>query len=83
MATLTLSLHESVVEKARWLAKANKTTVSGLFRQFVESMAGDSVGRAKIGPLTRKVSGILDLPPERDYKELLTEALADRYGTGQ
>ena len=32
-----------------------------------------------IGPLTRKLSGIIELPPGKDYKELVEEALAHKY----
>jgi len=80
MTKLTLSIDEAVVDKAKQIAQANKTSVSALFSQFVQSMAGQRARRAKIGPLTRKLSGIVKLPPEKGYKELLTEALMDKYG---
>jgi len=83
MTKLTLSIDEAVVDKAKRIAQANKTSVSALFSQFVESMAGQRARRARIGPLTRKLSGILELPPEKDYKELLTEALMDKYGIAE
>jgi hypothetical protein len=83
MTKLTLSVDEAVVEKAKEIAQANETSVSALFSHFVQSMAGQRARHAKVGPLTRKLSGIITLPPEKDYKELLTEALMDKYGIAE
>jgi hypothetical protein len=83
MTKLTLSVEEDVVEKAKHIAAANKTSVSAMFSQFVHSMA-DSRGRGpKIGPLTRKLTGVAKLPPGKDYKEVLADALAEKYGVGK
>jgi hypothetical protein len=77
---LTLSVDEAVVKQAKQIAQANGTSVSAMFSQFVRSMAGSRRRPTKIGPLTRKLSGIVKLPPDKDYKELLTEALMEKYG---
>ena len=80
MTKLTLSVDEAVVEKAKEIAAANGTSVSAMFSQFVQALATPRRRRRKIGPLTRKVSGLVKLPPDKDYKELVTEALRDKYG---
>jgi hypothetical protein len=80
MTKLTLSVDEIVVEKAKRVAKANKTSVSAMFSQFVESVATPPTRRAKIGPLTRKLSGVITLPSGKDYKRLLAKALMDKHG---
>ena len=72
---LTLSVNKDIAEQAKRLAKANKTSVSAMFSRFVRSAVGEPDGILKIGPLTRQVSGIVQLPPGRDYQELLTDAL--------
>lgn len=83
MTKLTLSVEEAVVEKAKQIAEANKTSVSAMFSQFVRSMTAQRSRPARIGPLTRKLSGVVKLPPGKGYKELLAEALADKYGTAK
>ena len=83
MTKLTLSVDEAVVEKAKQIADANNTSVSAMFSQFERSMAAGRPGPVKTGPLTRKLSGIVNLPPDKDYKELLAEALEDKYGAGK
>ena len=79
MTKLTLSIDEIVVEQAKQIADANNTSVSAMFSQFVQSMASRRSRPKKIGPLTRKLSGIVKLPASKGYKELLTEALVDKY----
>ena len=83
MTKLTLSIDEAVVEKAKQIAEANNTSVSAMFSQFVQSMAAGGAGPAKIGPLTRKLSGILKLPSDKDYKDLLTESLTEKHGAAE
>lgn len=80
MTKLTLSVDEAVLEKAKKIAHANNTSVSAMFSQFVQSMAAHAASQGKVGPLTRKVSGIVKLPRGKDYKGLVADALADRYG---
>jgi hypothetical protein len=79
MTKLTLSIEPSVVKKAKQMAEANHTSVSAMFSQFVESASAPRGRRPKIGPLTRKLSGVIELPPGKDYKKLVEEALADKY----
>jgi hypothetical protein len=79
MTKLTLSIEPSVVEKAKQMAEANNTSVSAIFTQFVESASAAGRRRPKIGPLTRKLSGLIELPAGKGYKELVGEALADKY----
>lgn len=80
MTKLTLSVDEAVVEKAKQVAEANGTSVSAMFSRFVQSLSAPRGQPATIGPLTRKLSGIVKLPPDKDDRELLTDALADKYG---
>ena len=83
MTKLTLSVEEAVVEQAKQIAEANRTSVSAMFSQFVQSAAAAGAGPPKIGPLTRRLSGVMKLPPGKGYKELLSEALGDKYGVAK
>ena len=79
MTKLTLSIDENVVEIAKEIAEANNTSVSAMFSQFVQSMADRRVRPGDVGPLTRKVSGIVTLPKGKNYKVLLSESLAAKH----
>ena len=50
-------------------------------RLNVAAVANGNPQTAKIGPVTRKLSGIVKLPPGKVYKELLDETLRERYQT--
>lgn len=81
MTKLTLSVEEEIVEKAKSHAAANGTSVSAMFSNFVKSLdAGRNRPSRRIGPLTRKLTGILQLPPGKDYRDALTDALEEKYG---
>ena len=80
MTKLTLSVDEAVVEKAKELAQANNTSVSAMFSRFVQAMSAPPPSSIKIGPLTRKATGLMKLPAGKDYKEILTDALLEKYG---
>lgn len=80
MTKLTLSVEKDVTEKAKQIAKANQTSVSAMFSQFIKSLAAQHTERAKIGPLTRNLSGLIELSARKDYKALLTEALIMKHG---
>ncbi|HUT36937.1 MAG TPA: DUF6364 family protein [Planctomycetota bacterium] len=80
MTKLTLSVDEEVVAQAKRLAKENGRSVSAMFTQIVRAMAGQKQRRRPIGPLTRKVSGIISLPKGKTFDDVLTDALMDKYG---
>jgi hypothetical protein len=79
MMRLTLSVDASVIEKAKRMAKANGTSVSAMFSHFIESVATPRRRRPKIGPLTRELSGMIALPPDKDYRRLLDDALTHKH----
>ncbi|MCC5831223.1 MAG: hypothetical protein JJU36_17425 [Phycisphaeraceae bacterium] len=82
MPKLTLSADKDVIEKAKQLAKERGTSVSAMFSQFVENMASADQGpapRDRLGPITRKAMGLVKLPPDKSYRELIEEAIIERY----
>jgi hypothetical protein len=77
---LTLSLDKGVIATAKKLAQDNNTSVSAMFSRFIQSMAAEPWRAMPIGPLMRKATGIMKLPAGKDYKEVLTDALMEKYG---
>ncbi len=82
MATtkLTLSADQATVRAAKKLARERKTSVSALFAHLVNGMAEPQRGTPAIGPLTRRASGLVDIPARRAERRLLEEELARKYG---
>jgi hypothetical protein len=83
MATtkLTLSVEIPLIEEAKRLAAERHTSVSAMFARFLRSVtAPDPRCVPSLGPITRKASGIARLPTGRSDRDLLEDALLDRYG---
>jgi hypothetical protein len=80
MTKLTLSAEPEVVATAKRLAKERKISVSRLFAQLVKGMDMWDRDPMPIGPKTRAVSGIVSFPPDKTDRELIEDALEERYG---
>ena len=84
MATtmLALSMDEDVVARARRLAKVRNTSISRLFVSFVCLMEQSATAKTELPPLTKRALGLAkgDLPSDWDYKDVLTDALVEKYG---
>ena len=81
MAKLTLTAEADLISEAKHLATARKTSVSALFSSFVKSMTlPEAKNHHRLAPITQKATGLLDLNSRREPKEVLTEALLEKYG---
>lgn len=81
MPKLTLSIDRAAIDKARQLAKERGMSVSALFRQFIERESEKrEAARKQRPPLTREALGLVKLPSDKPYRELIEESLAERYG---
>jgi len=79
---LTLSMDESVIERAKQAAHARNTSVSAMLAGLVRGLDALEHPRAPdfVGPLTRSATGLVELGPARSDSELLGDALWERYG---
>ena len=86
MPKLTLSAEKEVIDQAKRLAERRGTSVSAMFSQFVKGLAAsdspqtDPVKRPAIGPITRRAAGLVKLPAGKTDRELIEQALTERYG---
>jgi len=85
MTKLTLSVTEETRDRAKELAAREGTSVSSMFSRFVQAMDQTQPSRndIPIGPLTRRLSGLLKLPEGRTWEEVLDEAIMERHGPGK
>jgi hypothetical protein len=79
MTQLTLTVEEAIARQAEEHAAANGKSVSDLFAEFVKSLGG-SARPIQLGPMTRKLSGIITLPADKNDKELVADVIAERHG---
>jgi hypothetical protein len=86
--TLTLTTDDGLVRQLERIAADRNTDVNSLVTALLENYARASTGRsdpprleeAELPPITRSALGLLKGLPARPWKDLLTDALMDKYG---
>ncbi len=80
---LALSMDESVVQRARGLANARKTSISKLFVSVICLLEEEERKKAEFPPLTKRALGLAKpkdaLPDDWSYRDELSSALLGKY----
>jgi hypothetical protein len=78
---LTLNIDRDVVENAKIYAKDTKRSISKLVEEYLSSISKKNVKNndRPLGPITKELVGIIKIDKNIDYKELLSEALMEKY----
>lgn len=63
MKNITLSAEESLIEQARLVAQARRTTLNAAFRQWLEQYAAQAGGGAAIEALMRRLRHVRSAGP--------------------
>ncbi len=77
---LTLSVDEETIRQAKQIAAEEGTSVSAMFSRLVQAMAHEPGKQIEIGPITRRATGLVELPSDKTDRERLQEALEKKYG---
>lgn len=77
---LTLSADRDIIATAHAMAKEEGTSVSSMFSRFIEARKNIKKSSVKISPSVKRISGIISLPKDFDYKKELSAAIAERHG---
>ena len=82
MKKLTLSADAEVIRQARRLAAREKTSISAMFGNFIRSLIGGAGREGPVPPdsIAARATGFIARPKGKTPRELLTEALLERYG---
>jgi hypothetical protein len=80
MYKLTLSIEEKIAGQAKHIASERNTSVSAMFSQWIQAVASGPKQKVSLGRITRQVSGVIQLPDTKSDKDVLAEALEDKYG---
>ena len=76
---LTLSAPEEVIADAKRIAAKKMTSVSALFVRLFRTVDQELDPEDSLGPITLRASGIVKLPMDRTERELLEDALDEKY----
>lgn len=82
MKKLTLSADERVIAQAKRLAARRRTSVSAMFARFVTAMSRKEKATLEVPPdsIAARVTGVISLPKGKSDRDVLTEALMEKYG---
>lgn len=78
---LTLRLNDSVIERAKIYARSQKISLSKMIESYLDSLTreNDSDKKISITPLVESLSGVINLPPDFDYKNEYADYLTEKY----
>jgi hypothetical protein len=83
MGKLTLSMDPKDIQAAHRLAKRHGTSVSNMFSRLVRAMSRRTPDDEELPPITRELSGIISWPKGKTERQLIEEALLEKYGLGK
>ena len=78
---LTLSVDRDVTKRAKKLARQNRTSVSAMFSHMLMAVTGGQPSASGLGPITRKATGLINLPARVKDHQLVEDALAEEHGS--
>jgi len=78
---LTLRLNNRVIERAKIYAKSQRISLSKMIESYLDSLTRekDSDNKISITPLVESLSGVINLPPDFDYKNEYADYLTEKY----
>jgi hypothetical protein len=79
---LTLSIDQNVIENAKKYAKNQKRSVSRLVEEYLSSISSSANKKIEyntLGPITKELVGIIKVNKHTDHKDVLIDALMEKY----
>ena len=84
MKKLTLNAEESIIEEAKRIAREQGTSVSALFSRWIGTLARrKQASSIPTNSIAARARGIARLPEGQSEKDVLADALADKYGASR
>ncbi len=77
---LTLTIEQSVIEKAKEFAKSKGRSLSDIVENYFKALVKEEgIVKSESTPITDSLRGSFKAPKDFDYKNELTKALKDKY----
>ena len=77
---LTLTIEQTVIEKAKNFAQKSNRSLSGLIENYLIALTSEeSVKEDELSPIVKSLKGSFKLPENFDYKKEITERLSEKY----
>lgn len=77
---LTLTIEETVIEKAKKYAKVKERSLSNLIENYLKALTTESNQKEiELTPIVKSLKGSFNAPKDFDYKKELTNRLSEKY----
>ena len=77
---LTLTIEQSVIEKAKRYAKDKDRSLSDLVENYLKALTKDtSKDKFELTPIVKSLKGSFSAPENFDYKKELANSLSEKY----
>jgi hypothetical protein len=77
---LTLTIEQSVIEKAKNFAQKSNRSLSGLIENYLIALTSEETAKQDgLSPTVKSLKGSFKLPENFDYKKEITERLSEKY----
>ena len=77
---LTLTIEQSVIDKAKRYARERERSLSDLIENYLRALTNEKESVDEpLSPLVKELRGAFKLPKDFDYEKELTDRLAKKY----
>ncbi len=77
---LTLTIEQTVIEKAKKYAKDKERSLSNLIENYLKALTTESNQKeVELTPIVKSLKGSFNAPKNFDYKKELTNRLSEKY----
>ena len=78
---LTLTIEQSVIEKAKKYARKKERSLSDLIENYLKALTNDENPKIEneLSPALKSMKGSFKMPKYFDYKKELTDRLSEKY----
>ena len=79
-AKLTLTIEQSVIERAKKYAREKERSLSDLIENYLKAITEEKkTERERDTPIVQSLKGSFHIPDDFDYRKELTEKLSEKY----
>lgn len=76
---LTISLDESVIDRAKNYAQSHQISLSRMIESYLDLVTKEGSERIAITPLVESLSGVIELPENYDSKKEYSGHIIEKY----
>ena len=77
---LTLTIEQSIIEKAKKYARKKERSLSDLIENYLKALTTEeTLNQEELSPIVKSLKGSFKMPKNFDYKKELSDRLTEKY----